>query len=387
MIKRSFIAILLAMCLSAQNQTTVAPGSSTTVTVINVPGPTGPPGPNGLPGPPNACSVAAWGALGTQVHDDTVNINMATSLCYDVYFPSPSVCYKTTGPILGKSGTRLQGGSGPGTNGGARICATGTGPAFSATAATNGARNIVIDNMYFEDDLVGRTLGDGIVIDGTGDAATFDIVDTHTYGFVNGLTAKFLLYSTVSRSRFDVPQVNGINQSGSSTSLTLTSTYVDAPKQDCYSLQGLVYSALNGTACDHSGRDAYHMVDATVNTITFNSAGTEAAGRYGFYVEGRGHVFNGTSCYVVDAVGNRCFYFDNVAQIVVNSGATRNGDYAYYYNGGPFATTFAGYPIVTILGAGNYIAGVHKAAMLFDPTGVVQFPDIAAATVARMKLP
>ena len=392
---------------------------------------------------PAGCSITAFGAIGDGSHDDAPNINAALAACYDVYFPTPPVRYKTTLPLLMRSGSRLHGGSGAGNNAGAYIYVTGTGPAISATFApegnyvgggsiagtaaqtcnltflgggggtavvaltsTNtiaantalasfsggvynpaptqatlssgtatcsgtatvfiygpgaGARNIVLDGLYLEDQLTGRTFGDGIYIDGTGDTAIFNITNTHTFVFENGLTAKALLSSYVSRSRFDNAIVNGINQSGASTSFTITGTYVDAPGQDCYSFQGLVYSSVNGTACDNPGRDAYHMVDTTNNSIAFNGAGTEQAGRYGFFVEGRGHAFNGTSCIVVDAAGNRCFYFDNVAMIVVNTGAERNGDYAYYYNGGSFATTFAGLPIVTIVGAGNYIAGTHGA--------------------------
>lgn len=411
------------------------------------------------------CSVKDFGAVGNDSTDDTAAINKALLACYQVYFPQTSSAYKTTTPLLMRSGNYLFGGSGPTTQGGVKIDVTGTGPGISAsfvpegqytsggtitgtsgqtcslaflgggagtatvaltgtnviaagTALTSfsggtynpapttatlsngtatcsgtatvfiyapgaGTRNIVIASLYFEDNHAARTFGDGIYTDGGTDADIFHVMDSHTYGFINSFTMKSTIASMVERSRFDNASVNGINQSLASTSLTMNSVFVNGCGQDGVSLSNINYVAINGGAVDTCGRDAYHMDSTNPPTaVTFNGAGTEGAGRYGFLLEGQSHVLNGVSCYVVDAVGNRCIYLDNVAQIVLNAPQTRNGDYGIYYVGGALGSFFSPKPIVTFLGAGNYTTGAHSVAEVYDPNGVIYFPDANNYAVA-----
>ncbi len=263
-------------------------------------------------------------------------------------------------------------------------------------APGGGTRDITFQNLYLEDNYGSRTgagatnivsptlaltSGPGIYFNGETDAATFDINDVHILKFGYSMDMASVINSRIgSHTRFDIPLLNCINQSAASTSLTVDGFYCDAPGQDCVHLDGMAGGSWTHN-CDSAVRDNVNMGTTVENTgITFFLE-MEAVTRYGVLVEGQSHVLGGT-CYVVDAVGHRCVYLDNVAQIIINGMSTRNGDYGVYYNGGGSLESFFTDPgrtacCVTFLAPGNYTTGSFSVAELRDPNGYVRMPDNA----------
>jgi hypothetical protein len=198
----------------------------------------------------------------------------------------------------------------------------------------SGTRNIVIKDLFIVDEYGGtRTAGYGVHIDGALDAAIVDIEGVRTYGFIDGMNLSGLMQSDISFSRMDVASRNGMTIGGQSTSVTLHSTYADAPGQDCYSADGLNYSTFISTACDDAGRDGYHITSDTFDAtaVSFESAGAETVGRHGMYLDGWGFTSNSfTVSGVGTGSGQAGIYVAGGHHMSFNNTRVTGGDYGLY---------------------------------------------------------
>lgn len=279
------------------------------------------------------------------------------------------------------------------TSGSATCSGTGT------FLITLGARDVRFKDIEIGDNYGSRTNanGDGLTIDGTGDAAIFDIDHVYVNGFANAVTVHETIDSSITGGRFLNAKNFGLFISTTSTSLNVRSTIFDGDIGGCVWISALSYSGFYNTGCDNAGgaggstaTDGYVMdSSARPTAVGFYNTGCEAGTaptRHCYVIEGQSHVLMGVSGYVKDTATYSTIYLDNVAQIKIDAPQTKNGSYGIVYTGGGLATTFAGYPIVTLTGWGNCTAGSNMSGItagqpcaqyeLNDPTNVVVRPGV-----------
>ncbi len=279
----------------------------------------------------DTANVLACGAKGDGSTDDTAAINACTAAYLNVYFPEPSVCYKTTNAVQLRSEQTISGSSRTANKG---ICSySTTADALFASFGTSGTRDIVIQNLYIRDAVrATRTAGHGIHIDGSTDAATVTIRDTMIYGFQDGINTTSLMKSIFDNNRQTSSVRDAWHNQLTSTSTHVTNNYADGPGRYGYYADFLNYSEFTATACDNAVSDCYHFEagDGGVpRNVTFNSPGVEQGNGHGFYLDGTGFVVNNASITgIPTGTGKAGIYLNGAAQTTVINPRVTGADWA-----------------------------------------------------------
>lgn len=266
--------------------------------------------------------VADFGAVGDDATDDTAAIAAALAVMPTnggtlVFGPHT---YKITDTLTVKGGVVVVGAS----SGKTTIKQYANKTAFSATAAT-GSRNIAFLDLFVEDAFgAGRTVGYGILVDGTGDAAVCALERVLTNGFIDGVRIVAPLTCRLSQVRSNSNLQDGIALYGQGTSTTLESCYANANvRHGFYVDGGLQYCAWIACASDSNGGDAYHF-DNNVNNsffLSLISCGAEITGGHAFYFhDGYGHSILNPKVTTTTGVTKDGIRFDGTTRSLVIGG-------------------------------------------------------------------
>jgi hypothetical protein len=182
---------------------------------------------------------------------------------------------------------------------------------ISASVAANGTRGITIRNVDIRDGFGGgRTVGNGITIDGRTDEAEFILDNIAVSGHMDGIRVYRTIKSSMSNIECRANLNDGIAIYEVSTSLNVAATYCHQNTRHGYYVDGgSQYLTFQNTACDANTGDCYHFdtVSAQTKFITMNSPGVENNVGHGIFAK--------------DIVG----FVINAPKIAALSGTTKDG--------------------------------------------------------------
>jgi hypothetical protein len=217
--------------------------------------------------------------------------------------------------------------------------ATCSGNIVITSSLGQGARNVYIQNLNIADGVSGtRTSGNGLVIDGTGDAAIAHVTNTHVFGFENSLDGLGWINSSVDNSRFDLPLNDGLHFHGqTNTEVDVWSTYVDAAARYGYYCSICNYSRFIGTSNDASGSDCMHFETADGGQsrgLTLQPGCESTTAGHGISLDASGVSISAMAITGIPA-GKSVIFLNGADTVSIDGGYGTGGDYTVNLNADP----------------------------------------------------